>query len=117
MAGFDIGGSVGALIGAGSKIDNLVQIGHNVQLGKGCIIVAQVGISGSTKLGDYVVIGGQGGISGHLEIGSGVQIAAKSGVHSNVPPGTQIAGFPAVPIGEWRRQVVALARLVKRRGK
>lgn len=113
----DRGSGPDTVIGSGCMIDNLVQIGHNVQLGKGCIIVAQVGISGSTKLGDYVVIGGQGGLAGHLEIGSGVQIAAKSGVHTNVAPGTKIAGFPAVPIGEWRRQVVALARLVKQRGK
>ncbi len=113
----DRGSGSDTIIGSGSMIDNLVQIGHNVQLGKGCIIVSQVGISGSTKLGDYVVIGGQSGLAGHLNIGSGAQIAAKSGVHSNVPPGTQIGGYPAVPIGEWRRQVVALARLVKRRGK
>lgn len=113
----DRGSGPDTVIGPGCMIDNLVQIGHNVQLGKGCIIVAQVGISGSTKLGDFVVAGGQVGMAGHLEIGSGVQIAARGGVIGDVPPGARIAGLPAVPIGQWRRQVVALARLVKRRGK
>ena len=98
-------------------IDNLVQIGHNVQLGKGCVIVAQVGISGSTRIGDNVVIGGQGGITGHVDIGKGAQIAAKSGVRSNIPAGTQYGGIPAVPVRDWHRQVVTLAGLSKRKGK
>ena len=76
----DRGTAPDTIIGAGTKIDNMVQIGHNVQIGKGCIIVAHVGISGSTKIGNFVMIGGQAGIAGHLEIGDGVQIAAQSGV-------------------------------------
>lgn len=113
----DRGSGPDTIIGAGCMIDNLVQIGHNVQLGKGCVIVALAGLAGSTKLGDFVVVGGQVGIAGHLEIGSGVQIAAKGGVIGDVPPGITVSGLPAVPIGEWRRQVVALARLAKRKGK
>ncbi len=113
----DRGSGPDTKIGAGCIIDNLVQIGHNVELGRGCVIVAQVGISGSTRLDDHVVIGGQGGISGHLHIGKGARIAAKSGVTSNIPAGNQVGGFPAVPIREWRRQVATLARLVKQKGK
>jgi UDP-3-O-[3-hydroxymyristoyl] glucosamine N-acyltransferase len=113
----DRGAGPDTVIGAGCRIDNLVQIGHNVQLGKGCVIVAQVGISGSTRIGDNVVIGGQGGISGHVEIGKGTQIAAKSGVISNIPAGTRYGGFPAVPIRDWQRQVITLAGLSKRKGK
>ncbi|MFB3150295.1 MAG: UDP-3-O-(3-hydroxymyristoyl)glucosamine N-acyltransferase [Alphaproteobacteria bacterium] len=113
----DRGAGPDTVIGAGCMIDNLVQIGHNVQLGKGCVIVAQVGISGSTRIGDNVMIGGQGGISGHVDIGKGAQIAAKSGVRSNIPAGTQYGGIPAVPIRDWHRQVVTLAGLSKRKGK
>lgn len=113
----DRGAGPDTVIGAGCRIDNLVQIGHNVQLGKGCVIVAQVGISGSTRIGDNVMIGGQGGISGHVDIGKGAQIAAKSGVRSNIPAGTQYGGIPAVPIRDWHRQVVTLAGLSKRKGK
>jgi UDP-3-O-[3-hydroxymyristoyl] glucosamine N-acyltransferase len=113
----DRGAGPDTVIGAGCRIDNLVQIGHNVQLGKGCVIVAQAGISGSTKIGDNVMIGGQSGLSGHLEIGQGAQIAAKSGVRSNIPAGIQYGGFPAVPIRDWHRQVITLAGLSKRKGK
>ena len=113
----DRGAGPDTVIGSGCMIDNLVQIGHNVQLGKGCVIVAQVGISGSTRIGDNVMIGGQGGISGHVDIGKGAQIAAKSGVRSNIPAGTQYGGIPAVPIRDWHRQVVTLAGLSKRKGK
>jgi UDP-3-O-[3-hydroxymyristoyl] glucosamine N-acyltransferase len=107
----DRGAGPDTVIGAGCMIDNLVQIGHNVQMGRGCVIVSQVGISGSTRLGDFVVIGGQTGLAGHLSIGSGVRIAAKSGVHTNIPAGTDIGGAPAVPVREWRRQLAAVARL------
>ena len=112
----DRGAGPDTVIGAGCMIDNLVQIGHNVQMGKGCVIVAQVGISGSTKLGDFVVIGGQAGLAGHLTIGSGVRMAARSGVASHIPAGTEVGGAPAVPVREWRRQVASLARLGKRKG-
>jgi len=109
----DRGAGPDTVIGDGCMIDNLVQIGHNVQMGRGCVIVSQVGISGSTKLGDYVVIGGQTGLAGHLNIGSGVRIAAKSGVHSNIPAGLEMAGIPAVPVREWRRQIARMVRMGK----
>jgi UDP-3-O-[3-hydroxymyristoyl] glucosamine N-acyltransferase len=107
----DRGAGPDTVIGSGCMIDNLVQIGHNVQMGRGCVLVSQVGISGSTRLGDFVVIGGQVGVAGHLSIGSGVRIAAKSGVNRNVPAGTDVGGAPAVPVREWRRQLAAVARL------
>ncbi len=113
----DRGAGPDTVIGAGCMIDNLVQIGHNVQMGKGCVIVSQVGISGSTKLGDFVVVGGQGGLAGHLNIGSGAKIAAQSGVHSHIPAGAQMGGTPAVPIREWRRQMAMLARMGRGKGK
>lgn len=109
----DRGAGPDTVIGAGSMIDNLVQIGHNVQMGRGCVIVSQVGISGSTKLGDFVVIGGQVGLAGHLNIGSGVRIAAQSGVHSHIPAGAEVGGAPAIPIREWRRQMAMLVRMGK----
>lgn len=112
----DRGAGPDTVIGSGCMIDNLVQIGHNVQMGRYCVIVSQVGISGSTRLGDFVVIGGQVGIAGHLSIGSGVRIAAQSGVSGDVPAGTDVGGSPAVPMREWRRQVAAVKQL-GRRGK
>ncbi len=101
------------IIGEGTKIDNLVQIGHNVQLGRRCIVVAQCGISGSTRIGDGVVIGGQCGIAGHLKIGSGVKIAAQSGVMNDIPAGSSYGGAPAIPVLEWHRQTIAISRLTK----
>ncbi|MCK7511157.1 MAG: hypothetical protein MZV70_48580 [Desulfobacterales bacterium] len=83
----------------GVKIDNLVQIAHNVVIGEYSIVVAQVGISGSTQLGKGVIIGGQAGIVGHIRIGDGVMVAARSGVHKDVPPGQIVAGHPTCPIG------------------
>ncbi|MBA4750589.1 MAG: UDP-3-O-(3-hydroxymyristoyl)glucosamine N-acyltransferase [Alphaproteobacteria bacterium] len=104
------------VIGAGSRIDNLVQIAHNVKLGKGCVIVAQVGIAGSTQLGDYVIAAGQAGLAGHLKIGKGVRIAAQSGLLRDVPNGQTVAGTPAVAVKQWHRQTVALAKLVTKTG-
>jgi UDP-3-O-[3-hydroxymyristoyl] glucosamine N-acyltransferase len=98
-------------IGAGSKIDNLVQVGHNVRIGRGCILVSQVGIAGSTALGDYVVVAGQAGVAGHLRIGKGARITAKSAVFKDVAAGAQVAGVPAVDAGKWRRQQALLQRL------
>lgn len=111
----DRGAGPDTVIGAGTRIDNLVQIGHNVRIGRGCIIVAQVGISGSTRLEDHVVIAGQGGLTGHLTIGRGAQIAAQAGVMQDVPAGAKVGGSPAVPIRQWLKQTLILARLAKER--
>lgn len=113
----DRGAGPDTIIGKNTKIDNLVQIGHNVQMGRGCIIVSHVGISGSTKLGDYVVVGGQVGIAGHLKIGNMVSIAAQSGVIHDIEDNSKIGGSPAIPIKEWHRQTIALKRLGKNKGK
>ena len=110
----DRGAAVDTIIGAGCMIDNLVQIAHNVQLGKGCVLAAQIGIAGSTKLGNYVVLGGQVGVAGHLNVGDGAMAAGKSGIVRDIPAGETYGGTPAVPIQQWKRQVVAIARLVNR---
>lgn len=110
----DRGAGPDTVIGAGSMIDNLVQIGHNVRLGRGCVIAAQVGMSGSTVLGDLVVMGGQGGIAGHLKIGSGVQIAAQSGILKDIEPGAKVMGTPAKPLKQFFREVAILGRLAQK---
>ncbi len=98
-------------IGEGTKIDNLVQIAHNVVTGKHCIIVSQVGISGSTKLGNFVVMGGQVGVAGHLTIGDRVSFMAKSGVAKDYPEAGMYTGFPAKPLMEGRRMLTYPARV------
>jgi UDP-3-O-[3-hydroxymyristoyl] glucosamine N-acyltransferase len=98
-------------IGDGTKIDNLVQIGHNVVIGKHCIIVAQVGISGSTELADYVTVGGQAGIIGHVKLGKGVQVGGQSGVTKSVEPNTTVFGTPASPLPLVKRINAYLQRL------
>lgn len=98
-------------IGAGSKIDNLVQVAHNVRLGRGCLLVSQSGISGSTRLGDGVVLAGQSGISGHKVLGDGVQVAAKSAVFKSVEAGKTVAGIPAIDAASWRRQQAIVSKL------
>ena len=108
----DRGSGPDTVIGPGSKIDNLVQIAHNVCLGRGCVIVSQVGISGSSRLDDYVVIGGQGGLAGHLHLGKGARVAAQGGVIRDVGPGETVGGTPAVPVRDWHRQTIALSRLI-----
>jgi len=115
-ATIDRGAGPDTVIGAGSMIDNLVQIGHNVQLGRNCILVAQSGISGSTRLGDFVMIGGQAGLVGHLEIGAGARIGAKAGVPNDVAAGETVLGSPAVPIRLHHRQAAALKRLATKKG-
>lgn len=107
----DRGSASDTVIGAGSRIDNLVQIAHNVKLGRGCVIVSQVGISGSTEIGDFTAIGGQAGLTGHLKIGRGVQIAAQSGVMRDVADGQTVGGSPAVPARQWHKQTITLERM------
>ena len=105
------------IIGEGTKIDNQVQIGHNVRIGRHCGIVAGVGIAGSTRIGDGVMIGGAAGINGHITIGDGVQIAAMSGVVADVPPGERYGGIPARPMRDFLRDVAEMAKRSESRGR
>ena len=98
-------------IGDGTKIDNLVQIGHNVVIGKHCIIVAQVGISGSTELEDYVTLGGQTGLVGHIRVGQGAMVGGQSGVTKSIGRKAVVSGTPAMPHGPWKRVQALLQRL------
>ena len=98
-------------IGAGTKIDNLVQVAHNVQIGKHCAIAAQTGIAGSSELKDYVQLGGNAGVSDHITIGMGARVAAKSGAIRDVPPGVSVAGLPALEGKSFMRREAALKRL------
>jgi UDP-3-O-[3-hydroxymyristoyl] glucosamine N-acyltransferase len=98
-------------IGKGSKIDNLVQIAHNVTVGEHCLVVSQAGIAGSTRLGDYVVLGGQVGLAGHLKIGHRATVAAQSGVMHDIPDGEKWFGYPAQPDRQTKRQILALQQL------
>ena len=110
----DRGSAQDTVIGAGSRLDNLVQIGHNVRLGRCCVIVAQAGISGSTVLEDFVTIAAQAGLTGHLRIGRGTRVGAQAGVMKSLPPGGDFLGSPAEPIQTALRQFAAVRRLVKR---
>ncbi|AHJ66662.1 UDP-3-O-[3-hydroxymyristoyl] glucosamine N-acyltransferase [Granulibacter bethesdensis CGDNIH4] len=110
----DRGSMHDTVIGAGSRLDNLVMIAHNVQMGRACVIVSQVGISGSTTLGDHVVLAGQAGLIGHLKIGSGARIGAQAGVMADVPAGAEIVGSPAQPAKDFFRQIAMLRRLARR---
>jgi UDP-3-O-[3-hydroxymyristoyl] glucosamine N-acyltransferase len=112
----DRGAGPDTVIGAGTMIDNLVQIGHNVQVGRGCVLIAQSGIAGSTRLGDHVIVAAQGGLTGHLTIGSGARIGAQAGVMRDVAPGESVVGAPAVPVKEFFRQVATLQRLSRKKG-
>jgi len=103
------------IVGEGTKIDNLVQIGHNVVIGRHCVIVAQTGISGSSELGDFVALGGQVGVVGHVKIGAGAQIAGSSNVRGDVPPGARWGGTPAKPVRLWFRELTLLRLLAERK--
>jgi UDP-3-O-[3-hydroxymyristoyl] glucosamine N-acyltransferase len=103
------------VIGEGTKIDNLVQIGHGVKIGRHCLLVAQVGIAGSTELGDHVVVAGQSGFSGHLKIGNRVQVAAKSAVLDDVPDDAKVMGSPAMPFRDFARREALLKRMMKKK--
>lgn len=109
----DRGATGDTFIGAGTVIDNLVQIAHNVRLGRNCVICAQVGIAGSAEVGDGVMMGGKVGVVDHLKVGAGARIAAMSGVLRNVEPAAVLGGIPAIPIKSWHRQTIGLARLFK----
>ncbi len=111
----DRGALKDTIIGEGTKIDNLVQIGHNVTIGRCCVIAAQAGIAGSVTIEDFVQIGGQAAIAGHVQIGRGARIGAQAGVMSDVPPATAMVGTPAQPRTEFFRQVATLKKITRRR--
>jgi UDP-3-O-[3-hydroxymyristoyl] glucosamine N-acyltransferase len=104
------------VIGEGTKIDNLVQVGHNVTIGRHCILVAQTGISGSSTLEDFVVLGARVGLNNNVTIGEGAQIAATSIVRGDVPAGVRWGGTPAKPVNQWFREMTTLARLARQHG-
>lgn len=110
----DRGAQNNTKIGKCTKIDNLVQIAHGVQIGEGCFLAAQVGIAGSTVVGNYVQMGGKVGIAGHVKIGDMVQIAANSGIMKDAENGSVLAGAPAIPIKDWHRTTILLKKMLKR---
>lgn len=113
-ATIDRGSMRDTIIGAGTRIDNLVQIGHNAQLGRCCIVVSQAGISGSTELGDFVTIAAQAGLIGHIKIGDKARVGAQCGVMSDVEAGADVIGSPAMPFREFFRNVAVLRKLAKK---
>lgn len=110
----DRGALEDTIIGAGTKMDNLVHIAHACKIGKACVIVAQVGVAGSSELGDFVVLAGQAGVKDHLKIGAGSQVGAQAGVNNDLPPMSKVTGTPAVPIKEHYRQILTLRNLAKK---
>jgi UDP-3-O-[3-hydroxymyristoyl] glucosamine N-acyltransferase len=112
----DRGGLSDTVIGEGTKIDNLVQVGHNTTIGRHCVVVAQTGISGSVTLEDFVVLAARAGVVDHVTIGEGAQISALSAVFRNVPAGARWGGIRAKPINQWLRELASLQRLAARGG-
>lgn len=110
----DRGSAQDTVIGAGTRIDNLVQIGHNVRTGRCCVIVAMAGISGSTVLEDFVVVAAQAGLAGHIVVGKKARIGAQAGVMGDVPPGSDVVGSPAEPVRDFFRGVATLRKLARR---
>jgi UDP-3-O-[3-hydroxymyristoyl] glucosamine N-acyltransferase len=110
----DRGASHDTVIGAGTRIDNLIQIGHNVQLGRNCVMAGQSGIAGSVTLEDFVQVGAQAGLAGHFTVGARARIGAQAGVMSDVPAGADVIGSPALPVREYFRNVAVLRRLARR---
>ncbi len=110
-------GAIGdTVIGKGTKIDNLVQIGHNVKTGQNCIFAGMCGVAGSTTIGNWVLVGAGAGISGHLTIGDGVEIGARGGVIQNLPAGSKVSGYPAMPVTDFLKQTALLRRMLKKKG-
>ncbi len=107
----DRGAGPDTVIGRGTRIDNLVQIGHNVKIGECCVMVAQSGIAGSTELGNFVMVGGQAAFAGHLKVGDGVQVGAQSGIMRDIPAGSKVMGSPSVPSRQYMKQVALLAKM------
>jgi UDP-3-O-[3-hydroxymyristoyl] glucosamine N-acyltransferase len=99
------------VVGRGTKIDNLVMVGHGSRIGPHCLLAAQVGLAGGTRLGTHVMLGGQAGLAGHLTVGDRARVAARSGVHGDVPAGATYGGYPATEVRRWNRAAVALLRL------
>ena len=109
----DRGSTQDTVIGAGTRIDNLVQIAHNVRIGRCCVIVAQAGIAGSATLGDFVVVAAQAGLNGHITVGSKARIGAQAGVMSDLAGGTDVVGSPAEPVRDFFRGVATLRKLTR----
>ena len=109
----DRGSGPDTVIGQGCRLDNLVQVAHNVRIGRGSVVAAQTAFAGSVTIGDFVLIGGQVAVSGHLTVGDGARIAGQSGVVKDIEPGATMGGTPAVPIRQWHRQSAILARMAK----
>ena len=108
-------GTIGdTVIGPGCAIDNLVQIGHNVRMGRSSIVCGQAGISGSVEIGNGVVIGGAGRVADHVKVGDGAQLGGGGGAIQDIEPGAILAGLPAIPIRDWHRQSIGLARMFNR---
>lgn len=110
----DRGAGPDTVVGAGTVIDNMVHIAHNVRIGRLCVIAGQVGISGSTELGDFVVVAGQAGFSGHIKVGAGAQIGGQCGVLRDVAPNDRLMGTPGRPLKQYFREIAILERLSKK---